>query len=274
MADPVTPPPRRGIPLQGKFGVAYFFLAVVVGLGVGLLVVFLGRPEHSDAVTRPAWLTLHGTAAAQQVGEYVGQRYRLEDGTQLVAVTAELPQLFPQADQSIRIGKIAVRPGYPDDSRKDISVFDTDKTIAYILCGLGAADQRCALPGKASVVRGLLLRREALDLALYTFKYVPDFDSVVAFIPAPAGTKSQQVPQRMVYFRRSELEPRLNPLLGQTLSLGPVLTPDAINPRDLAIAQQLTIPDLGSERFSGFYGYRFQQSPDGTFFLELAPIGA
>jgi hypothetical protein len=266
-------PRRGGIPLQGRFGFAYFALAVVVGLAVGLLIVFLGRPGHSDdSQDHPTWLTLHGTAGAKQIADYVGGRYRLDDGSQLVAVAPELPQYFPQGDESVRISKIAVRPGNPDDSNADISVFDTGRTIAFVLCGLSMTDKHCSIPGKPTLGRLLLVRREALDLAIYTFKYLPDFDSVLAFVPSAAGTTSSEQP--MLFFRRSELEPRLNALLGQTLSLGPVLSPGTISTRDLAIAQQLTIADLGSGQFSGFYAYRLQQSPDGTFFLVLAPSSA
>ena len=41
--------------------------------------------------------------------------------------------------------------------------------------------------GKPSETRGRLVRREALEIALYTFKFVPAIKSIVAFMPPPAG---------------------------------------------------------------------------------------
>ena len=38
--------------------------------------------------------------------------------------------------------------------------------------------------------RGRLLRREALELALYTLKYVPGTSAVLTYLPPPAGQAS------------------------------------------------------------------------------------
>ena len=48
-------------------------------------------------------------------------------------------------------------------------------TIAYVFCGQA---QRCALPQAGAGEIGPLLRRESLELALYTFKYWPDVRSI------------------------------------------------------------------------------------------------
>src|SRR5205823_2550110 len=55
-------------------------------------------------------------------------------------------------------------------------------TIAYNLCGIGG--KNCAIGvGTPSTNRLLLLRREALELALYTFKYISSANNVVAILP-------------------------------------------------------------------------------------------
>ena len=54
-------------------------------------------------------------------------------------------------------------------------------TITYVFCGQA---QGCALPQEASGEIGLLLQRESLELALYTFKYWPDVRSIVTLLPA------------------------------------------------------------------------------------------
>ena len=50
-----------------------------------------------------------------------------------------------------------------------------------MLCGYG---QNCSIAsGQPSVERHTLLRREAVELALYTFKFLPNIDSVSVFLP-------------------------------------------------------------------------------------------
>ena len=58
----------------------------------------------------------------------------------------------------------------------------------YNLCGVG---QKCSIAeGQPSEERARLLRREALELALYTFKYVDDVDSVITLLPVNLGDPS------------------------------------------------------------------------------------
>ena len=58
----------------------------------------------------------------------------------------------------------------------------TGNTIAYNLCGVGGKD--CAIgAGTPSNSRLLLLRREALELALYTFKYIRGTQNVLTILP-------------------------------------------------------------------------------------------
>ncbi len=67
---------------------------------------------------------------------------------------------------------IAIRPDTSTGKKEEneIDVVPATHSFQYILCGLGA---NCSIKGgKASTARHALLRREALELALYTFKYV------------------------------------------------------------------------------------------------------
>ena len=51
------------------------------------------------------------------------------------------------------------------------------------LCGLGS---ECSIAtGTRDRARERLVRREALELALYTFKYVPSVNAVIAYMPPP-----------------------------------------------------------------------------------------
>ena len=58
----------------------------------------------------------------------------------------------------------------------------------YKLCGLGnlVLDPR----GKPTVARGQLLRREALELALYSFHYLDGVDSTLVLLPPRADGKA------------------------------------------------------------------------------------
>ena len=267
-AEQAAPASRRlasfEIHLRRRFAVAYFVLSIAVGAAVGLFIVFAGRsgPEPAGrwSANQP---TLHGTAAADQIARYVAGRYRLASGNQLVTVLAGPAQV-----QDVRISRVAIRPGFADDRQEDVRLFDTGSSILYILCGLG---QQCAIPeGKPSQERAMLLRREGLELALHTFKYVGDVDSVLAFIPPPPGDQ----PSVTLYFRRDELGPHLEVPLGRTLPEREQLTPAGLGEAETARVRGLTLSDFRTGRFSGIYQFEFQQIPDGTAILVLAPLAS
>ena len=88
---------------------------------------------------------------------------------------------------------MAVRP---NPSSSAVSLL-SGNTIAYNLCGIGG--KNCAIGiGTPSSARLLLLRREALELALYTFKYVHGVQNVVAILPpgrsAQTSTLTKSLP--------------------------------------------------------------------------------
>jgi hypothetical protein len=66
----------------------------------------------------------------------------------------------------------------------------------------------------ATMTRGLLVRREALDLALYTFKFAPDVDLDRGVMPPPAGESSS-----ILYLRKDDLKDQLHQPLHKTLPL-------------------------------------------------------
>ena len=120
---------------------------------------------------------------ASAIADHVAHEYKLNaKGTQLVAVVAGPPKVT-SGTKDVKISAIAVRKA--PQSNTGIQVFASNKTWTDQLCGLGAA---CSIDsGQATATRGRLVRREALEVALYTFKFVPAIDSVVAFMPPPPG---------------------------------------------------------------------------------------
>ncbi len=97
------------------------------------------------------------------------------------------------------------------------------KTVAYNVCGLGTK-QDCAMSGTATTNRMLLLRREALELALYTFRYIGGAQNVVVVLPpghdtVTAGGSSGVMPvTAALAFVRGQLAPWLQLPLNRTLT--------------------------------------------------------
>jgi hypothetical protein len=111
--------------------------------------------------------------------------------------------------------------------------------------------------GVESPSRGQLLRREALELALYTLKHVPGTNAVLTYLPPPA---SAQAPETAVLVARKDVAPNLDRPLTKTLTptkqvLGGI-------PGEGARVDKLTLSRL--------YTYDYQTLPgDGTAILVL-----
>src|SRR5207248_11203222 len=104
----------------------------------------------------------------------------------------------------------------------------TGNTIAYNLCGIGG--KACAIGvGTPSTERLLLLRREALELALYTFKYIHGTQNVVAILPPGKSAQTSALTKTLptsdsatkpidmaVLFVRQEVQPLLDQPLSAT----------------------------------------------------------
>ncbi len=72
----------------------------------------------------------------------------------------------------------------------------SDSTVAYVFCGSAPS---CGLPSTGAEDTVPMLRRETLELALYTFKYSPSVDSIVGLLP-PAGKTNYAI-----YLRRKSV---------------------------------------------------------------------
>jgi hypothetical protein len=244
---------------QRRFGLVFVILAVVVGVAVGGFVVMLGRHTHHRA-TGP-WTTWHpsqvGTFAYQQIAEKVGSQYKLANGQPLLAVDAKLPEL-----QRIPISGVAIRSGPPGELPKDLKIYPIVNGAMFQLCGTGGKGS-CTLPGTPTVARGFLVRREALELALYTFKFLPGVDSVLIWIP-PSSNCSASPSCRAVFFQRVDLQQQLSQPLTRTLLPEKKLVAGQLSADDEAAVERLT-------RFHMFDLDRIQQLPDSTLLTVLTP---
>ena len=242
-----------------RFLIAYLILGVLLGgaaVTFGMLVTTGaggggGGADDGWSDWKP---TAKGAAGVEQIASFVSERYRLPSGRQLVAVMADKPLV----QQEIPVSTVAIEEATKDSvGDPNYTLHDTGGDYMYVLCGLG---QNCAIPeGTASVQRHRLLRREALELALYTFRYVSGVDSIIAFLPPPRG----QEPTSLLYFRKPDFKDHLSRPLRDTLRAERPPHMDRIPETERQTIDQLTTKNL--------FKYEFTQGPDASAILVLKP---
>jgi hypothetical protein len=251
------PEPALGRAHRSRFYVVYGILAVVLGAAIAGTAIYAGR-TISPA---PAWSSWKpsggGQGAAKQIAAHVSKTYRLPDGNQLVEVFAKPPSVSPPSNTAVPIHYFVVRGKKGEPNREEAAVSPTN-SVMYSLCGLGAS---CAIAtGKPSVQRGTLVRREILELALYTFKYVDGIEHVIAFMPPQPGMD----PKYVVYLREQDLAEQLKQPLHTTL--GPkVPLPMKIPPREVRTIDATTEPRVFS------FGLSQTQTGDAVFVFDPLP---
>ena len=270
--------------------------AVLVGFAIGaiLIAVTVAITDSHIAGGRSsaAWSTWTppegGTLAARDIADHVAPDYRITPVDQLAVITVVNLESAAAAAASATAGttgtastgtanglEVAVHPSPTSSSVSLLS----GRTIAYNLCGIGG--KNCAIGvGTPSSNRLLLLRREALELALYTFKYVGGVQNVVAILP-PGHTETQSVLSKKlpttdtttkpldvaVLFVRQELAPLLNVPITSTL---PESQPPTVKEMPSAPEAQLVEEVTGR----GLFSEQLQQAQDGSNLIVLDPLPA
>jgi hypothetical protein len=170
---------------------------------------------------------------AQSIADYVAPGYKLDDQQQMVVVSARDAGVGAQQIQFVAV------PG-----RDQYDIINGTQTIAYEMCGLG---EHCAIAsGSPSTDRDRLLRREALEIALYTFKYVGDTDAVVVFMPPPPGAATSWA----LLFRKQDYGAELGHPITKTL------TEPAPDPTKLATSSERDIVEQLTSKTR--YAYKVQ----------------
>jgi len=173
-----------------------------------------------------------------QIADHVSHEYRLnQHGSQLVAVVPSKPTVT-SGTTNIAIKAIAIRKA--PQSNAGIEVLTSNKSEMYTFCGLGT---HCSIAsGTPTSLRGRLVRREALEVALYTFKFVPSIDSVIAFMPpAPNSSTSS-----LLFLRKENFKNELSQPLGQTLKLRQPPLPTQTDTVEANTIDQLTLSSIFS----------------------------
>jgi hypothetical protein len=165
-------------------------IAAIVGIAVLIVGPSTKTPEPPWSPWKP---TTGGTAGAAQIADHVAPEY-MDGGQQLVKIDAN-----DLSFQGIPL-TVALQTAPEQGGRIQIH---SEKGVLYQLCGLTST---CAIDkGKPTKERGLLLRRAALELALYTFRYLDDIKQVVVLTPPVKG----DLPTVALYFQRDQVRNQL-----------------------------------------------------------------
>jgi hypothetical protein len=191
VATSVTP----GRQHAGKFIALYAVLVIAAGAAIGLGVHVATEKTPKQPGPWSGWRpTTTDVKAADQIADYVGAQYKDPKGKQLLDVRGTPLIMGAKAVQ------IAVRKNA--QSRTVSGVAGT--SVEYNMCG---STSSCSVPkGISANAAGVLTRREAYQLALLTFKYIPSVSNVVVLTP-PLIAKTKA---RAIFIRRDDVQRALD----------------------------------------------------------------
>ena len=175
--------PSRPSRYRTRFG---FLTGALVGVALAAVavVVLVAAGDGSDpGGAGLRWSAWHPTAGdrlvrAAEIAQHVGREYRLNDGSQLADVEAG-----PLAINDVPLTPVVRTAPKGGDI---IPIYGTG--VLYVLNGL--ATNGSISREQASTERFALVEREAVELSLYTFRYVKGVDHVVTMLPPAPAAKS------------------------------------------------------------------------------------
>jgi hypothetical protein len=256
-----------------------FATGLLIGSGLAALAVALviltGGGRGGPTVKWSDWKPVaNGTDGAREIADHIAPLYRITPVDQLAVVTVVNVNNNAGSSSTTTAPtsglQVAVRSS---PSSSAVSLLNGN-TIAYNLCGIGASN--CGIGvGQPSSARLLLLRREALELAMYTFKYISGVQNVVAILPPgrtqpqssltpkPPATNASSKPINLgLLFLHDELTPLLQQPAADTF-------PEPFPP---TIAQMTNAPEAGLiEQLTarGLFSERLVQAQDGSNLIVL-----
>jgi hypothetical protein len=262
---------RESSPHSRKFLIATASLLALAlaAISVSLAILLSGR-GHASTSTWSDWSPPDsGTAGEREIANEVAPLYRGTPASQLALVTVH------NVSDTGTSTALALR----DPSRGSLSAV-SGTTAIYTLCGLGPG---CTIAsGTPSAARLLLLRREALELSLYTFKYIGGIDNVVSILPpgrtqaparltrkppSPGRTATTSTVDLAVVFQRSGLQHYLSEPVRRTL---PEQIPPTVAQMPYASEAELVSVITGEALFT----QQLIQAQDGSNVLVLNPAPA
>ena len=232
---------RGPAPFRSRFGFVWGALIGIALCAAGTLALLIASPRDTGPKLADHWSewqpeTSRMIDGAADIAGHVGREYKLDNGEQLVAVNSSPLQLSGQ-----EIG-VAVRP-----QGSDLQFLQGDGLL-YLLAGLGTNARPSERTTSKKRVR--LLKREALELALYSFRYLDDVTMVAVLLPqTPAQTKANAggaaaAPEtNAIFYRPGDLLEQLQVPLDRTLS-AKTPRPSTMSKDEAARVDDLTLRNL------------------------------
>lgn len=270
--------PRFDHPHAQRFRVA---LAVLFGVALGAIAIAVAIAVNNSRKSAAAaaaghWSSwapdLSGNQGITEIADHIAPYYRVSSSQQLDAVTPISVSQATAAGTTTGSGITVVVNTNPSSKSQSLALL-SGTTVAYNICGLGPAN--CELPGAPSTSRMLLMRREALELALYTFKYVSGSENVLAVLPpgrtstSSSGAASGSPVTVALLFVRRELQPWLNVPISKTLQQFPPLTSELAlwsQSQEAGLVDQITA--------HGLFSSQIESQQEGGSLLILTPLPA
>jgi hypothetical protein len=248
MADAVEKP-RRKMHNKG-------FLAANLVVVCGFFVVLILFGMLVSRGTHPSWSSYKPKRGdvftkAQSVADHVAPAYKY-NGEPIAVVQAQ-PLLYQDA---VVDGIAFTRTPFRKIGSPLKQFEPSGSTVAYVFCGTAP---RCGLPSTGAEQTVPMLKRETLELALYTFKYSPSVQSIIGLLP-PAGNTNYAI-----YLRRKNFLSELSKPLDATLPEHKVLSYPRLSPVEKATVDRLTT--------KATYQSQFSQGANGRTLLVLRSIG-
>jgi hypothetical protein len=218
--------PRVQHPHASKFRVVMAVLAGIAMAAIAIAVVVASRGSNPNRLASSGnWSSWtpdsSGSTGVSEIAQHVSPYYRLSAAAQMDVISPiQLAQISAAGTTTGSGLTVAVN----ESSGKSQSLgLLNGKTVAYNICGLGAKD--CEVAGAASINRMLLLRREALELALFTFRYISGSQNVVVVLPpghtvTSSGSNTTGLTVALLFLRK-DLQPWLDVPLSRTLQQYP-----------------------------------------------------
>jgi hypothetical protein len=257
------------------------FLAVtaaLVGIALGAIAVAVAiLTNGSSSAPQAKWSSWSpsdsGVAGEREIANAVAPLYRASPASQLAVVTV---QNFSDNASGGSGTQIALR----NPNNGTLSTLN-GTTAVFNLCGLGPS---CAIStGTPSADRLLLLRREAFELSLYTFKYIHGVQNVVSILPPgkavtlttakltpkPPATASKSSKMASLFiavaFQKRSLQQFLDRPLRETL-------PETVPPTPTTISEAPEAELVSVVTAQALFKQQTIQAQDGSNVLVLDPL--
>ncbi len=264
---------RSGSPHSLKFLAA---TAALVGVALGAIAVAVAiLMSGNSSGPQAKWSSWSppdgGVAGEREIANAVAPLYRASPASQLAVVTV---QNYSSGSGSGT--QVALR----NPTNGTLSALG-GTTAVFNLCGLGP---NCAISsGTPSANRLLLLRREAFELSLYTFKYIHNIQNVVSILPpgraltvttakltpkppAQASKSAKASPLFVaVAFQKRSIQQFLDRPLRETL-------PEEVPPTPTTIAEAPEAELVSVVTAQALFKQQMIQAQDGSNVLVLDPL--